>query len=219
MVDPDPSPAQIGAENYRKGRTVISGMDVAIETKKGGVRRSKPGAAVPWEVTMPAHYGDIEGTMAADGDPVDIFIGDAGDNGRFWIINQQTPDGKKFDEHKVITGVESADEALRIYKGSFTGKFGDKVFRSISSEFTAEQLRAALPDMAKPESVDGPPGAPAPVKRPPKSFRKTIKVTTPVLVEETNAIEPREIDADSALTALDADIESMRAFIKCLGGA
>lgn len=55
-------------------------------------------------------------------------------------------------------------------------------------------------------------------KRPPKSFRKKVKVTTPVFVEETNSFEPREIDADAALSALDADVSELERFLACLKG-
>lgn len=55
-------------------------------------------------------------------------------------------------------------------------------------------------------------------KRPPKSFRSKQMVTTTVLVEETGKFEQREIDAESAMVALDADINELENFIKCLRG-
>lgn len=53
-------------------------------------------------------------------------------------------------------------------------------------------------------------------KRPPKSFRAKQMVTTTVLVEETGKFEKREIDAETAMVALDADINELEAFLKCL---
>lgn len=152
---PAPTDAQKEAGNYAKGHTRISGMDVTIENPKGSERSSKSDAPKPWKVTMPAHYGYIKGTKGSDGDHVDIFIGDKGDNGRFWVINQTMPDAGTHDEHKVITGVDSAVEAIKLYKASFSGKFGDKVFGSISQEMDAEILKAKLPEMerAKPVAV------------------------------------------------------------------
>lgn len=61
------------------------------------------------------------------------------------------------------------------------------------------------------------PGAPS--KRPPKSFLRTVVVTTPVYVEASETFETRAVDADSALSALDEDINEMRAFVRCLEGA
>jgi hypothetical protein len=152
---PEPTDAQKEAGNYAKGHVRISGMDVSIENPKGSPRRSKADAPEPWEVTMPAHYGYIRGTTGADGDRVDLFIGDRGDNGRFWVINQHHADQpEKFDEHKVITGVDSAEEAVALYKASFADGFGDKVFTSVSGEVDAPTLKGMLPDLEKPKPVE-----------------------------------------------------------------
>lgn len=148
---PEPTPGQQLAGNYRKGHVRLSGFDVSIENPNGSIRRSKPGAATPWEVEMPAHYGYIRGTVGADGDHVDIFIGPAGENGQFWVINQRTPDGKGFDEHKVVTGVDGATEATKLYFDSFAGGFGRRVFQSISGPLTADELRARAGELARRE--------------------------------------------------------------------
>lgn len=153
---PEPTDAQLSAGNYAKGHVRINGLDVSIETPKGAPRRSKAGDANPWVVpSMPASYGYIRGTKASDGDHVDLFIGDKGENGRFWVINQNHPGTGRFDEPKVITGVDSAEEAQAIYKASFADNFGDKVFGSISGEFTPQALKARLPSMSRPKPVTG----------------------------------------------------------------
>jgi hypothetical protein len=153
---PEPTDAQKAAGNYAKGHVRISGMDVSIENPKGSMRRSKADAPEKWEVQMPAHYGYIRGTTGADGDHVDLFVGDKGDNGAFWVINQTTPDGKAFDEHKVITGVDSAAEAIDLYKRSFADDFGAKVLGSVSQRMDAAQLKALLPDMSKANALHTP---------------------------------------------------------------
>ncbi len=155
---PEPTDAQKTAGNYKMGHVRISGMDVSIENPQGSVRRSKADDPTPWEVTMPAHYGYIKGTEGSDGDHVDLFIGPAQDNGRFWVINQTMPDAGTHDEHKVITGVNSADEAVALYKRSFSNGFGDKVFGSVSAEFNADQIKARLPSLKKAKPVIRPAG-------------------------------------------------------------
>jgi hypothetical protein len=153
---PEPTDAQLAAGNYAKGHVRISGLDVSIETPKGAPRRSKAGDPNPWVVpSMPASYGYIRGTKASDGDHVDLFIGDKGENGRFWVINQNHVGTGRFDEPKVITGVDSAEEATAIYKASFADNFGDKVFGSISGEFTPVALKARLPSMSRPKPITG----------------------------------------------------------------
>lgn len=152
---PEPTDAQKEAGNYAKGHhTLKGGLNVSIENPKSSMRRSKADAADKWHVIMPAHYGYIRGTTGADGDHVDLTIGDRGDNGRYWVINQNHPDGK-FDEHKVMTGVDSAEEAEALYKRSFANGFGDKVFSSISGEMDADELKRRLPSMSKPRPVKG----------------------------------------------------------------
>lgn len=78
---------------------------------------------------------------------------------------------------------------------------------------------AASPNSAeaKPNSATPAPKPDKP-KRPPKSFRSKQMVTTTVLVEETGKFEKREIDAETAMVALDADINELENFIKCLRG-
>jgi hypothetical protein len=152
---PEPTDAQKEAGNYAKGHVRISGLDVSIENPKGSIRRSKADAASPWEVTMPGHYGYIRGSTGADGDHVDLFIGDKGDNGAFWVINQNHPDGT-FDEHKVVTGVDSGAAASDLYRRSFKDAYGDKLIGSVSQRIDATQLKALLPDMRKATAVHTP---------------------------------------------------------------
>jgi hypothetical protein len=151
----EPTDAQKEAGNYAKGHVRISGMDVSIENPKGSVRRSKADEAQPWEVRMPAHYGYIRGSTGSDGDHVDLFIGDKGDNGSFWVINQNKPDWS-FDEHKVVTGVDTAAEAIEVYRRSFADGYGDKLIGSVSQRMDAAQIKAMLPEMGKAAPVHTP---------------------------------------------------------------
>lgn len=78
----------------------------------------------------------------------------------------------------------------------------------------AEGAAAPTQPAEKPAKPEAAPKA----KRPPKSFRAKQMVTTTVLVEETGKFEKREIDAETAMVALDADISELEAFLKCLKG-
>lgn len=57
-----------------------------------------------------------------------------------------------------------------------------------------------------------------PQRRPPKSFRSRVTVTTPVFDEDAGRFESTQVDADSALAALDEDIAELRDFLLCLRG-
>ncbi|MGH7185312.1 MAG: hypothetical protein ACREIB_03405, partial [Pseudomonadota bacterium] len=66
---------QKDAGNYQHVHVKLHGLDIAIETPKGGIRKSRADAKVPWRVKMPADYGRIKGTTNTDGEEMDVFIG------------------------------------------------------------------------------------------------------------------------------------------------
>lgn len=94
---------------------------------------------------------------------------------------------------------------------------GDEEAKKLITAFQREEelmkfhLKTRKTNSPKPEAAPKP-------KRPPKSFRAKQMVTTTVLVEETGKFEKREIDAETAMVALDADINELEAFLKCLKG-
>jgi hypothetical protein len=124
-VDTNPSPAQIEAGNYRKGHVTVNGLDVAIENPRGSIRRGVDVDGRPWEAKVAAHYGYIKGTLGADGDHVDTFIG----NGkRHFVIDQLDHRTGEFDEHKVMMNFHNEMEALRTYRASFSdGRANDRI--------------------------------------------------------------------------------------------
>jgi len=117
-TDTDPSPAQAEAGNYRKGRVRLHGLDIAIENPRGSTRRGTAPDGTEWESTMAHHYGDIKRTEAADGDNVDVFIGDNPASDRVFVIDQVNESGA-FDEHKVMLGFDSAEAAQQGYLANY----------------------------------------------------------------------------------------------------
>lgn len=152
----EPTDAQKEAENYQKAHVSVLGLEISIETEKGGERSGTDKDGSRWSVTMPAQYGYIKGTMGADKDHVDIFLGTKPDNGKFFVINQTTPDGQKFDEHKVMLGYDSPEAAQADYLLSFSGDFGGKVFGSIAGPFDLDEFKALLPALEKAKPVEEP---------------------------------------------------------------
>ena len=146
-TDTNPSDAQKEAENYRKGKFAWNGQTIAVENPKGSERTGKGEDGAEWRTVMPATYGYFLGTVGADKDHVDVFMGDTLDAPSFWVINQTQPDSAKFDEHKVVAGVTSADEAKRVYLDSFSDGFGDKVFSSIAGPYPVGELADVLPKL------------------------------------------------------------------------
>ena len=107
-VAPDPTEAQKEAGNYKKGHLTLQGMDIALENPKGSTRSGTDQDGKAWQSTMAHDYGYIKRTLGADGDHVDVFIGDRPDSETVYVVDQVDPKTGKFDEHKVMMGF--ADE-------------------------------------------------------------------------------------------------------------
>ncbi len=68
---------------------------------------------------MAHHYGDIKGYKGADGDDIDVFIGDNPESNQLFIVDQIDPKTGAFDEHKVMIGFNSLDEAKAGYLANY----------------------------------------------------------------------------------------------------
>lgn len=120
-VNTEPTEAQKEAGNYKKGHVRVAGYDISIEQPKGSVRRDKDANGKEWQTTMQNTYGYIRGTEGVDGDHIDVFLSDAPDkwNGEnVYVVDQYNPDGT-FDEHKVMLGFNSVEEARAAYLSNY----------------------------------------------------------------------------------------------------
>ncbi|SDZ93897.1 PLxRFG domain-containing protein [Marinobacterium iners] len=115
----EPTQAQIDADNYKKGRVNIAGLSIAIENPKGSTRSGEDADGNRWETSMAHHYGDIKGHKGADGEDIDVFIGDNPQSDRVFVVDQIDPKTGKFDEHKVMVGFDSLEEAEAGYRASY----------------------------------------------------------------------------------------------------
>ena len=106
----------------------VHGLDVAIETAKGETRMGIGTDGKPWSVTMPAHYGFVKGTLGADGDEIDCYIGPERNSEDVYIVDQADPDTGAFDEQKVLLGFGTEAEALLTYQRGFSdGRGRDRI--------------------------------------------------------------------------------------------
>lgn len=153
-TDDNPSEAQKEAGNYAKGHFPWNGLDITLETTKGAERSGKSEDGQEWRVTMPHHYGYIKGTIGADKDHADVFMGDHPESDQVWIVNQTKPNSQEFDEHKALLGFENEGEARAAYLKSFSGDFGDSVLGSVSGPYSVEEFKALLPDFAHAKPID-----------------------------------------------------------------
>lgn len=162
-AQPPRSAAEAEAGTYRKGHLNLHGLRIAIETPKGAIRRgwTKDGR-VKWQCRMPAHYGYVKGSLGADGDQVDVYLGPAAHDleCNVYLIDQHRLDGT-FDEHKAVIGARSKAEALRIYDGGFSDGSGPRRRRKVTAmtleEFRGKALNGRLPlPLAKAAPTDAP---------------------------------------------------------------
>lgn len=117
-VDISPTEAQKEAGNYKKGHIKINGFDVTIEQPAGSVRSGKDANGKEWSITMNNTYGYIRGTEGVDGDHIDVFLSSDMSSDMVYVVDQVNPDGS-FDEHKVMMGFPSLDDARAAYLSNY----------------------------------------------------------------------------------------------------
>lgn len=118
-VAPEPTEAQKEAGNYKKGHLTLQGLDIALENPKGSTRSGIDPDGKEWQSTMAHDYGYIKRTLGADGDHVDVFIGDKPDSETVYVVDQVDPKTGKFDEHKVMMGFSDEQAAREGYLGNY----------------------------------------------------------------------------------------------------
>ena len=121
QTNAEPTEGQKEAGNYKKGRVKIGPFDVVIEQPRGSVRSGVDANGKAWETTMQNTYGYFGGTKGVDGDAIDVFLGndlDEWDGTTVFVVDQYNPDGS-FDEHKVMLGFNSQEEAEAAYFANY----------------------------------------------------------------------------------------------------
>ncbi|MDK2956544.1 MAG: hypothetical protein PWQ57_2040 [Desulfovibrionales bacterium] len=118
-ADASPTHGQKEAGNYKKGHVRLQGLDISIENPAGSVRSGKDRDGNAWETEMRNHYGYIRGTVGKDKDHLDVFIGPDHESQKVFVVNQVAPETGEFDEHKVILGADSEQEARDIYHANY----------------------------------------------------------------------------------------------------
>jgi hypothetical protein len=134
-----PTEAQKEAGNYAKGHVRFAGMDISIENPAGSTRSGVARDGTPWETTMQQHYGYIKGTIGMDKDHIDTFIGKNEDSKKVFVVDQVNPETGKSDEHKVMLGFDSMQEARDAYQSNYDAnwKGGKQITETSMDDFKA----------------------------------------------------------------------------------
>ena len=117
-VNQNPSEAQIEAGNYKKGHVDIQGFNVTIENPKGSTRSGVDESGKEWSINMQNDYGYIRGTKSTDHEQIDVFVGPNPNSKKVFVVDQINKDGS-FDEHKVMFGFDSVEEAREAYLSNY----------------------------------------------------------------------------------------------------
>lgn len=125
-------------EPWKLPKMKVNGMNLAIENPRGSNRRGQTIDGEQWSVNMPHHYGFIKGVNGYDGDELDCFVGPNLKSGQAFVVNQNDKDGE-FDEHKVMLGFDTEEDAKAGYLASYGADW--KGFDSMVP-MTIEQFKA-----------------------------------------------------------------------------
>lgn len=119
---PEPTQEQKETGSYKKGHLDINGIKIAVENPVGSERSGTDRDGKDWSIEMKSHYGEINHTVGADTEKVDVFVKDGTPkdfDGNVYVVDQHHPDTDAFDEHKVILGASSTEEAISMYKENY----------------------------------------------------------------------------------------------------
>lgn len=103
------------AKRPKVARAKFQGLDLVIENPAGSVRRWKTDAGETGQTTMQWAYGYIEGTLGADGDGLDVFVGPEPKALMAYVVHQQDPRSGLYDEDKAMLGFSDAASARAAY--------------------------------------------------------------------------------------------------------
>lgn len=114
----NPTEAQKEAGNYKKGKVTIQGLDISIEQPRGSVRSGTDQNGKEWSIEMQNTYGYIGKTKSRDGDHIDVFLGNNPESKTVFVVDQINQD-QSFDEHKVMLGFDSIEQAREAYLSNY----------------------------------------------------------------------------------------------------
>ena len=95
------------------------GVAIDVETARGQYREGVDPDGVAWRVRMPAHYGEVRDTIAADGDAVDVFVGPDPFAPYVYVIGVRDVTDGSFDEPKAFLGYPNQKSAVADFRAAY----------------------------------------------------------------------------------------------------
>ena len=179
-AEPEPTEAQIEAGNYKKGHIKFQDLDISIENPKGSERKGIDSSDKKWSVTMKHHYGYIKETVGKDKEHLDVFVGNNPESKAVFIVDQINPKTRTFDEHKIIVGTESIEEAQKTYLDNY-----EKGWRGLGniSEIKMDHFK----EWIESGNTKKPFNLPAKEEKL-KAASKKVKAETPTMLKESDKV-------------------------------
>ncbi|MFL5900961.1 MAG: hypothetical protein ACJ75S_07150 [Solirubrobacterales bacterium] len=149
----EPTQAQKRAGNYAKRKILWRGLQLAIENEAGSVRTFLNPDGSVGEKRLIYPYGYVCCSTGADGDEVDVFVGQDLDAPLVFIIRAQAK-GRwdQYDEDKVMIGFSSLEDAEQAFLRNYDDpRFLGEIVPMLVDEFVSK-VRAtakAAPAMLK----------------------------------------------------------------------
>jgi hypothetical protein len=140
-----PSIKRADAEHPLQGHLEVQGIPIAVENRKGSVRKGVDKDGKPWRTVMKHPYGYLVGTRGADGEEVDVYVGPHKDAPHAYVVHQHKHTGKGFDEDKVMLGFKDRAAAAKGY----LKHYNDKKFLGPISKVSIERLKALIASKKK----------------------------------------------------------------------
>ena len=106
-----------------------NGIPVYFEKLEGDIRKGVSKSGVAWSNKTPAAYGYIPDTIDADEEALDIWfaISKFVRSDIAYVIDQVNPETKAFDEHKVMLGFGSLEDARQTYIDAYGGTGAQRI--------------------------------------------------------------------------------------------
>jgi hypothetical protein len=102
-----------------QGKRVWHGVNISIENKKGSTRSGIDPDGKPWSIKMKYAYGRIPRTEGADGDQIDVYMGPDKKSELVFIVHQQDPWKKKYDEDKIFLDFSTKKQVEKAFKSQY----------------------------------------------------------------------------------------------------
>lgn len=131
-----------------KKKLKVQGITIWLEWLKGEERtyynhdplKVNSKGKLDYKTKMKADYGYVPKRYDADGEDLDIYLGDNHESTKVFILKQIRPSDGSFDEHKIMLGYDNIEEAKKSYLAHMPKKYLGSIRATNIAAFKKEFL-------------------------------------------------------------------------------